>query len=350
MIVPDDKTRLHPIYRGQSMVNQHRWTNRYYRYETDVFSSRTASTTVRWLEENSEADPFFLWVDFFDPHEPWDPPEYLVRRYDPDYNGPPMMHPNYGPSSAYTPEELHNLWAHYAAEAEMVDRHIGQVLQKMEDLQLWDDTIVVVMSDHGMSLGEHDRTGKSNIQETDGRYWPIYPEIGHAMLLVAGGDVPRGQSLPLITQPIDLFPTLCDLAGVTVEPPKPFDGLSFAQAVLNGENAHRDYAVSGCHIKTESANPPRRATMPFLVTDRWGYAPVGAYGRPELYDLIVDPLAANNLADDHKAVVNDLHALFMANLARHQAPEDFLSLWAKEPDNETGAGVWAIDYPDEPDR
>ena len=109
------------------MVNQHRWTNRYYRYETDVFSSRTASTTVRWLEENSEADPFFLWVDFFDPHEPWDPPEYLVRRYDPDYNGPPMMHPNYGPSSAYMPEELHNLWAHYAAEAEMVDRHIGQV-------------------------------------------------------------------------------------------------------------------------------------------------------------------------------------------------------------------------------
>ena len=350
MIVPDDKTRLHPIYRGQSMVNQHRWTNRYYRYETDVFSSRTAGTAVRWLEENSEADPFFLWVDFFDPHEPWDPPEYLVRRYDPDYNGPPMMHPNYGPSSAYTPEELHNLWAHYAAEAEMVDRHIGQVLQKMEDLQLWDDTIVVVMSDHGMSLGEHDRTGKSNIQETDGRYWPIYPEIGHAMLLVAGGDVPRGQSLPLITQPIDLFPTLCDLAGVTVEPPKPFDGLSFALAVLNGENAHRDYAVSGCHIKTESANPPRRATMPFLVTDRWGYAPVGAYGRPELYDLIVDPLAANNLADDHKAVVNDLHALFMANLARHQAPEDFLSLWAKKPNNETGDGVWAIDYPDKPDR
>jgi arylsulfatase A-like enzyme len=261
-----------------------------------------------------------------------------------------MMHPNYGPSSAYTPEEMHNLWAHYAAEAEMVDRHIGQVLQKIEDLQLWDDTIVVVMSDHGMSLGEHDRTGKSNIQETDGRYWPIYPEIGHAMLLVAGGDVPRGQSLPLITQPIDLFPTLCDLAGVTVEPPKPFDGLSFAQAVLNGENAHRDHAVSGCHIITESANPPRRATMPFLVTDRWGYAPVGAYGRPELYDLIVDPLAANNIADDHKAVVNDLHALFMANLARHQAPEDFLSLWAKKPNHETGDGVWAIDYPDEPDR
>ena len=77
------------------------------------------------------------------------------------------------------------------------------------------------MSDHGMSIGEHDRTGKSNIQEDDGRFWPIYPEIGHVMLMLAGGAVPRGAKRPLITQTIDLFPSLCDLAGVSVDPPKP---------------------------------------------------------------------------------------------------------------------------------
>ena len=346
-IVPDDKTRAKPDYRGHSLVNQHRWTNRYYRYEGDTFSARTAGTTVRWLEENSQGGPFFLWVDFFDPHEPWDPPEYMVRRYDPDYTGKPMMHPNYGPSSDYTPQELHNLWAHYAAEAELADRHIGRVLQKIDDLQLWDDTIVVVMSDHGMSLGEHGRTGKSNIQETDGRYYPIYPEIGHVVFMVAGGDVPQRQRLDLIVQPMDVLPTLCDLAGVTVEPPKPFDGISFAHAVLNGEKTHREYAVSGCNIQTQGANPPRRATTPFLVTDRWGYAPVGAYGHPELYDLTVDPLAANDIAADHAPVINDLHDLFMAHLSKHRATGDFASLWIKTSDNEPGGGVWAIDYPEE---
>jgi arylsulfatase A-like enzyme len=297
------------------------------------------------LEENDGVQPFFLWVDFFDPHEPWDPPEYLVRRYDPQYEGTPMLHPNYGPASDYTAQELHNLWAHYAAEAELVDRWIGRILQKVDDLQLWDDTIVAITSDHGTSLGEHARTGKSNINDEDERYWPIYPEIGHVPFVLAGGDVPRGQSLNLIAQPIDILPTLCELAGVTVEPEEPFQGRSFAPAVLgSAEDAHRAYAVSGCHVRSDGTSAPRQATTPFLVDGRWGYAPVGAYGRPELYDLSVDPLAAADIAAEHPAVVQELHALFTEHLVQHDAPEAFLSLWRSGPDESAG-GLWAMDYP-----
>ena len=176
-VVPDGKTRTTPRFRDRNLASLHRWINRYPVNEAETFPARTGQTTIRWLEENYKAGPFFLWVDFFDPHEPWDPPEYMVRRYDPEYEGMPMLHPNYGPSSAYSPEELHNLWAHYAAEAELVDRWVGRVLQKIDDLELWDDSIVVVTSDHGMSLGEHDRTGKSNIHPDDPRYSPIKPEI-----------------------------------------------------------------------------------------------------------------------------------------------------------------------------
>ena len=343
-VVQDDKTRVSPRFRGHTLVNQHRWINRYYRYESDVFSAGTARTAIRWLEENAGSAPFFLWVDFFDPHEPWDPPEYLVRRYDPGYAGPPMLHPNYGPSSAYTPEELHNLWAHYAAEAELVDRHIGRVLQKIDDLNLWEDTIVVVMSDHGMSIGEHDRTGKSNIQEDDGRYWPIYPEIGHVMLMLAGGEVPRGARLPIITQTIDLFPSICELAGVPVDPPKPFDGASFAGAVLEGRQVHREYAVSGCHIADPDGGLPRRATTPFLVTDQWGYAPVGADGRPELYDLSSDRLARNNIAAGQSDTLDDLHGLFLAHLAENNAPDDVVAIWSRSGGGGNLEGKWAIDY------
>ena len=185
----------------------HRWINRYFNVEEETFTSRTAATASRWLEENYQAAPFFLWVDFFDPHEPWDPPEYMVKRYDSDYDGVPMIHCNYGPATDYTEAELKNLWAHYAAEAELVDRHLGRVLQKVDDLDLWDDTVVIVTSDHGTSLGEHNRTGKSNICDTDARFWPLYPEVSHVPFLIAGGDIPRGASLDILGQPVDVLPT-----------------------------------------------------------------------------------------------------------------------------------------------
>jgi arylsulfatase A-like enzyme len=358
--VPPNKTRVRPVFRGQTLVDVHRWTNREPRYETESFPAKTGTTAIRWLEENSAANPFFLWVDFFDPHEPWDAPEYLVRRYDPDYAGPPMWHPNYGPSSAYTPEELHNLWAHYAAEAELVDRWIGRVLQKLDDLQLWDDTVVVITSDHGMSLGEHGRTGKSNIHDDDHRYWPLYPELGHVPFLIAGGDVPAGRRLGLIAQPADILPTLADLAAVSLRPSKPFDGLSFAEAVRRGSGGHREVAVSGSHIHVVAAEadtparegldfpvrggaPPREASTPFLVTDRWGYAPVGAAGRPELYDLSADPLAEHDLARDMPQTVGELHRAFVDHLEQLGSPAAVLALWQEEGGG-PAAGRWAIDY------
>lgn len=345
-VMSPSKTRTRPAFRGHPLVDTHAWMNRQPRYEDEMFAARTGTTAVRWLEENHAAGPFFLWVDFFDPHEPWDAPEYLVRRYDPEYVGPPMIHPNYGPSGVYTPAELHNLWAHYAAESELVDRWIGRVLQKIEDLALWDDTIVVVTSDHGMSLGEHERTGKSNLHDADPRYWPIYPEVGHALLLFAGGGIPAGQSLDLLAQPIDLLPTLCELAGVNVRPPVPLQGRSFARALHAGESRHREVVVSGCYIQSSDGLPPHKASTPFLVTPKWGYAPVGAQGRPELYALTTDPLAEHDLAAQHPDIVTQLQQVFLTYLSEHGASEAVMALWKRVNESHDGpsGGSWAIDY------
>jgi arylsulfatase A-like enzyme len=342
-VLPPEKTRCHPQFRGHHLADLHRWVNRYFECEEETFPAKTGSTTIRWLEENYKASPFFLWVDFFDPHEPWDAPEYLVKRYDPHYEGIPMIHPNYGLASAYTDAELYNLWAHYAAEAELVDRWIGRVLQKIDDLQLWEDSIVVVHSDHGISIGEHGRTGKSNISDDDPRYWPLYPELGHVPLMIAGGDVPKGERRPLLAQPIDLLPTICELASVEVKPPQPFDGRSFAGALLDGKDNHRDFVVSGCYIHAENGQPPRKASTPFLVTQRWGYAPVGARGRPELYDLSVDPLAESDIAADHGEIVKELHQLFLDYLTEHNAPTEWMALWREEGNAEPAESKWAID-------
>ncbi|MBI4559350.1 MAG: sulfatase [Candidatus Hydrogenedentes bacterium] len=328
-VQPAKKTRSEPTFRGERLPNIHRWTNRYYRLESETFAMRTAATAQRWLEENYKVGPFFLWADFFDPHEPWDPPEYLVRRHDPDYDGPPMLHPNYGAASEYTPEELRNLWAHYAAESELVDRALGRVLQKMDDLQLWDDTIVVVLSDHGMSLGEHDRCGKSNLSKRDKRFWPAYPEISHSLFLIAGGEVPCGQSLDLIAQPMDIAPTLCELANVKVRPPVPFQGKSFAVAVIDGLSGHRDCAVTGEYYRSNRSTVPGRGTTPFLVTGKWGYAPVGANGKPELYALNKDPLAEENVAGKHPRMIEQMQRFFIEYLKEHEAPDCVITRWSQ---------------------
>lgn len=344
VVLPPEKTRIRPSFKGHPLADMHRWHNRYWQLESETFPARTGGLTVQWLEENYKGGPFFLWVDFFDPHEPWDPPEYMVKKYDPDYDGTPMIHPNYGPTDAYTDAELRNLRAHYAAEAELVDRWIGRVLQKVDDLALWDDTVVIVTSDHGMSLGEHSRTGKSNICDDDDRYWPLYPEIGHVPFLVAAPDVPKGNSLPLFGQPMDFLPTTCDLAGIEMEPPEPFHGKSFADALRSGSGTHRDFVVSGCRVSAKEAGAvPKNASTPFLVTSKWGYAPVGANGSPELYDLSTDPLAYQDVSANNEGVVKEMHALLISHLREHDAPDDILRCWGENP-SLNADGSWAIDY------
>ena len=324
-VMPAAKTRATPSFQGRTLADMHRWINRYASREDETFCAKTAATAVQWLEENHLAAPFFLWVDFFDPHEPWDPPEYLVRKYDPDYDGEPMLHCNYGPATDYSPDELNNLWAHYAAETELVDRHLGRILQKIDDLALWDDSIVVVTSDHGTSLGEHNRTGKSNICDHDERYWPIYPEVGHVPFLIAGGDIPRGKRLDMLAQPVDIQPTLAHLAGIDLEPPEPFQGRSFSSALLDSRPDHRDLAVTGTFVRPgDEGRLPAKCVTPWVTDGRWGLAPVGASGSPELYDIAADPFAEHDMAVANPDVVRDLREGLVANLGEHEAPGELI--------------------------
>ncbi len=329
-VTPHAKTRLSPSFQGKTLADMHRWINRYASREDETFCARTAATTVRWLEENHRAAPFFLWVDFFDPHEPWDPPEYMVGKYDPDYAGEPMLHCNYGPATDYADDELQNLWAHYAAEAELVDRHLGRILQKLDDLRAWDDTLVVVTSDHGTSLGEHNRTGKSNICEHDERYWPIYPEVSHVPFLIAGGDVPRGKSLDMLAQPMDILPTLADLAGASLSPTDPFQGLSFADALRESRPDHRPLAVTGGFVNpADDGGCPAESVTPWATDGRWGFAPVGEHGPAELYDLVADPFAETDVAAAHGGEVARLRTALAEHLRAHDGAEVLIDCWSQ---------------------
>jgi arylsulfatase A-like enzyme len=322
--MPLEKTRRPPgRLGGRSLPDIHRWTNRLWYREVDCFAPRTSGQAMEWLEENYRHDPFFLWVDFFDPHEPWDPPEYMVKRYDPDWDGPTMIHPNYGKASDLTAEELKNLRAHYCAEAELVDRWAGRIIQKIDDLRLWDDTIVMFTTDHGMSLGEHNRTGKSCINDGDDRCWPIYPEIGHIPFMIAAPGLEGGRTIDAILQPPDILPTVLDLAGLDAEPPEPFHGRSFAP-LLRGESQEplRDFAISSSHMKFEPGTVPRKSVTPAVYTEKWCYIPIGPEGERELYDVTNDPCGEADVSSGNEAVMDELHAKMLRWLDEMDAPPE----------------------------
>lgn len=325
-IMPREKTRTGHHFKDKNLVDLHRWTNRYYRCEEDTFPPRTAAHAVRWLEENDQSQPFLLWVDFFDPHEPWDPPEYMVKKYDAAYTGTPMLHPNYGKATDYTAEELMNLRAHYCAEAELVDRWVGRIFQKLDDMDLWKNTILIFTTDHGMSLGEHNRTGKSNINANDQRRWPLYPEIAHIPFLIAVPGVRGGRTVDLLGQPADILPTLLDLNGLGVVPPDPFHGKSFASAIHSISSAPlRTFAICGCYLRQKNSAISDTAVTPVVYTEDWAYVPIGPQNQRELYDLRVDPYGEVNVAGDYPDQIEDMHGYLVSWMYDIDAPAEALA-------------------------
>lgn len=326
--MPREKTRTGKHFQGHTLVDVHQWCNREWRGEMDTFPPRTAEMACRWLEENHLYKHFLLWLDFFDPHEPWDPPEYLVKRYDPDYAGPPMLHPNYGKASDYAPEELANLRAHYCAEAELVDRWVGRVLQKIDDLRLWEDSIVIFTSDHGTSLGEHNRTGKTNINAQDDRIWSMVPEVAHIPFLISAPGLPPGSLCDALAQPADVLPTLLDLAGIETTPPTPFHGKSMARH-LRGEKAEpiRRIAVCSPFLRRGRDRKLSGPDTPMVYTREWAYAPIGLDEKPELYDLIHDPYAEINIIGQHPEIAKNLHEDLKQWLREIKAPPEAIAVF-----------------------
>src|ERR671920_270511 len=133
---------------------------RYSHDETKSFAARVFRDAARVLETARGRAPFAMVVDTFEPHEPWTPPRKYVDMYgDPDYHGPEPARPYYAPVGRYLSAGearvlLPRMRALYAAEVTMTDRWLGVFLDKLHDLQLERDTVVMLVSDHGFFLGD----------------------------------------------------------------------------------------------------------------------------------------------------------------------------------------------------
>ncbi len=128
--------------------------------EEDWFSPRLFGRASELLESAREQQPFFMVVDSYDVHEPWDPPKKYVDLYDDGYDGPEPYVPAYGSSDYLTGRQVDRMRALYAGEVTMVDTWFGRFMEKADGMGLADNTLFMLLSDHGILLGEHGTVGK----------------------------------------------------------------------------------------------------------------------------------------------------------------------------------------------
>lgn len=328
----------------------------WWRSEADTFAARTMATAADWLEQNHQ-DPFFLYVDTFDPHEPWTPPQHYTDLYDPGYEGEKVIYPAYDRAGYLSPEELRHCRALFAGEAMLVDRWTGHLLERAESLGLFENTAIFFISDHGFYLGEHGYMGKSLITSRSQQTVPLYPEVCRIPWMVHMPGQDQGARVQSLAQPLDLAPTILDLFGLPV--PEFCDGVSL-KPVLEGKKASpREVAIASPTLSAPGITVPHPSRRASVTDGEWMliYGPdaeqAEAAGettqmvdsvvrqvqtleegpiRPELYCLSEDPGATRNVLPQHSGPAAALHGALLRFLEAKRVPEEHLRFFRHPPE------------------
>ncbi len=273
----DDVTKWLP--RGSNKVNARLrdifQNTAHWHSETDRFAPQVFQTAIDWLEENYGHERFFLLIDSFDPHEPWNPPQYYADLYDPGYEGRVIIDPPGGdPYKWMNERELRHVKALYAGEVTMVDRWLGLFMERCRELGVLDKSILAVISDHGHPMGEHGVIKKA-------------PRDLHSILtnLVMMIRFPKGKyggrRVNALVQDHDLTTTL--FSALRIRPPKNANGMDLMPVIRGKARKAREFAVTGCQQFAAIRNRS------------WLYITEAPEGSPALYDLKRDPLEQINL-------------------------------------------------------
>ncbi|MCI8518516.1 MAG: sulfatase [Hungatella sp.] len=227
--MPEHFGKMHPQYARNREL--------FYRTEEHYPSAITIDKAARWLEENHTRDNFLLWVEPFDPHEPFEVPQKYLDMVGDDYDGTLYLWPIYGKTDG-DPERLAHIRKRYGALLLMTDAHLGKIFDVMDQYDMWEDTAFFYTTDHGYMLGEHDFMAKNVM--------PAYNEVFHIPLIVhLPGDKHAGEHVNALTQNIDLLPTIMELYGFR-RPANahPIHGQSLCP-LIEGTGTPREYALYG---------------------------------------------------------------------------------------------------------
>ncbi len=203
-------------FRAPEHIGQYYANVRDFAGEEDYFSAKTFGSACNWLDRHAGKGKFFLHVETFDVHEPFDVPEPYESMYAEgasknEFNiWPPYQ--VYADLEAFmdqtSPEELAFLKSQFMGKVTMMDRWLGILLDRLDDMNLWEDTMVIFTTDHGHDMGERRAFGKQH---------PHFDSHANIPLMVWHPSRPgNGKRVMGLTQTVDLFATIIDAAGVEV--------------------------------------------------------------------------------------------------------------------------------------
>ncbi|MEK6643916.1 MAG: sulfatase-like hydrolase/transferase [Planctomycetota bacterium] len=214
---------------------------------------------LAWLNAN-KAGPFFCWAHYYDPHAPYDPPEGFKDKSSIEYE----------------------------CEIAFMDSQTKRLIDWLDSNKLTDNTTIVIIADHGESLGEHGERGHAVF---------VYDVSMHVPFIVVDPAVKAGQRVDTYVEVADVFPTLVDLAGLT-----PVEKLTSRclSPLLAGEKMPDQDCYSECHCLYNSHNFAEQRS---LTTRQWKYI---STTKPELFDRQADPAELHNLISQKPDVAKDM--------------------------------------------
>lgn len=280
--------------------------HRDWKNDEDHFVALVIKHAIRWLEEKVNKDGrerLFLYVDCFDPHEPWDPPSPFNEMYPvPEYDGPPLIQGG-GTIDEFTLAEIRHQRAQYAGEVSLVDKWLGIFFEKLEELGMYDNSMVIFMSDHGEPLGEHGIIRKI-------KPWP-YEELSHIPLLIRFPDgMLKPQRTEIFVHTPDIMPTILDFLGIQV--PSYVQGQSLIPLLSRKEKPAFDAGISGFFRHSWSIrdgewsfylwNRQRTTDQPQL----YKYDPHYIPPEPRKFEPLIHQAERDNLIEEHKDIAEKM--------------------------------------------
>jgi arylsulfatase A-like enzyme len=297
----DDMSAEFPVYDGSYLPQTDELQG------TQRRAERVTDAALRWIKKHGKDGPFFCFVHYFDPHDPYDPPPPFGGRYpDSPYDG----------EIAYT------------------DEQIGRLTHEVEELSPHGDLLIVLTADHGEGLGEHgERTHGFFLYDST----VLVPLVFHLPDVISPNTILESQ-----VRTADVMPTILDLAGLPV--PETAQGVSLASA-LRGEEDLRD---RNAYVETfHTLYSYEWHELQAVRTPDWKYVRAP---EAELYDLRADPGEKQNLFRVKPEAASELEASFAVLEERLKAGSEPYRAFRSERDDEMAAKMRVLGYVGESSR
>jgi arylsulfatase A-like enzyme len=204
--------------------------------EEATTTARTFQWAMDFVEDNRKTTPFYMMIDCFDPHEPWDAPNAYYELYaDPNFKGKTMPYGPYGkPDSNFSPEQLHDIRANYMAQITLLDTWAGHFIDKLKRLNLYEDTLIVFTSDHGTNF----------LDNSDGIMgkpeYSMFPGVMNIPLLL---HLPHGMNAGMtydgLVYNVDITATIYDICNLKQN--ASLDGISLLRQIDEKDQKKREY-------------------------------------------------------------------------------------------------------------